>query len=240
MIERRYNTEAVDVRAGSGKVVRVMHGYAATYNKRSKPIGGVFEEVLLPGAFRGVVNPSIDEPTVALWMHDELSLLASTINGELRLEDDSKGLRQETDLLGDTSVSKDVIAHLDAKRINSMSFAFRSAPKTDEWRRENGVEVRYIHQIARLKDVSPVIFPAYGGTEVGIRAVEGGVDFVRLSRLIIRAENGLDMTRTDLDELKEYRSMLDKYIGGTPSEAEKDAPAALSWEEAKRRYKMLF
>ena len=41
----------------------------------------------------------------------------------------------------------------------------------DDWRTENGMDVRELRKI-KLFDVSPVTFPAYTATDVGVRAMQ--------------------------------------------------------------------
>lgn len=244
--ERRYNAEKVETRAGAGNVVRVMFGHASVYNTRSKPIGGVFEEIMRPGCFdavlRSIEDGSAKDVTCSYWQHEETQLLATTLNGSLRLESDKRGLYQETDLLGDTQLSKDMIAHLDAGRVNAMSFAFRAAKDGQKWYLDdNRMEVREVLQVTRLKDVSPVTHPAYLGTDLAIRSDVGkALKLDRLVRLIIRAENSLEMTRSELDELKDFRALLESYEGGSGTKAEEQGPAPLTLAEAKVRYRNLF
>lgn len=239
--ERRYCTEKVEARAGEGNVQRVMFGHASVFNRRSKLIGGAFEEIIRPGAFTDVLRrmeESTDEVCCSFFQHDEKELLATTLNRSLRLQEDKIGLYQETDLLGDTTSSRNMIAHMDAKRVNAMSFAFRAPKDGQKWRLDdNGIEVREVFVASKLKDVSPVTHPAYNGTDLGIRSEAGKVlDFDTLARLIIRAENGLRMSKTELETMKEFRAALEKYCEGK-DEGEQDInPVPLSLAEAKRRY----
>jgi hypothetical protein len=50
-----------------------------------------------------------------------------------------------------------------------MSFGFTVGE--DEWRSEDGGDVRELKKV-RLFDVSPVTFPAYTSTDVGVRGME--------------------------------------------------------------------
>lgn len=244
-IERRYSYEPINLRMEQNGSVRVMYGHAAVFNKRSQAIGGIFEEVMHPGCFadclRAIDNGS-KEVTCSFFQHDESLLLASTINRSLRLKEDATGLYQETDLLGDTTASKDMIAHLEAKRVNAMSFAFRAAKDGQKWSLSaDNIEVRDVFKVVKLKDVSPVTHPAYLGTDVAIRSDAGkALELETLARMIIRAENGLRMSTTELETFKEFRALLDKYIPGNVEAPQDPNPAPLSLSEAKARYKNLF
>lgn len=243
--ERRYCTEKIEARKGEGAVQRVMFGHASVFNRRSKLIGGVFEEVIRPGAFADVIRSSKSggaDVTCSFFQHDEKLLLATTLNNSLRLEEDRQGLYQETDLLGDTTASRDMIAHLEAGRINAMSFAFRAPKDGQRWSLDNnGIEVREVYKVGRLKDVSPVTHPAYNGTDVGIRGEAGKLlDFNALARLVIRAENGLKMSKTELETLKEFRAALESYCERSDDKPEEPGIVPLSISDAKARYKDLF
>ncbi len=239
--ERRYCTEKIEARKGEGAVQRVMFGHASVFNRRSKLIGGAFEEIIRPGAFAEVLR-SLDgnkqEVCCSFFQHDEKELLATTLNRSLRLREDEYGLYQETDLLGDTTASRDMIAHLEAGRVNAMSFAFRSPKDGQKWSLDrDGRELREVFVANRLKDVSPVTHPAYNGTDLGIRSEAGKVlDFDTLARLIIRAENGLRMSKTELETMKEFRAALEKYCTGSEEQGQDVNPVPLTLAEAKRRY----
>lgn len=244
--ERRYCAEKIETRAAEAGKPRVMFGHASVYDKRSKPIGGVFEEIMRRGCFdnvlRSINDGSAKDVTCSYWQHEETQLLATTLNGSLRLESDNTGLYQETDLLGDTQLSRDIIAHLDAGRINAMSFCFRASKDGQKWYLDNNrMEVREVLDVVRLKDVSPVTHPAYLGTDLAIRSEVGkALKLDRLVRLIIRAENGLEMSRSEYEEFKEFRALIESYVGGKATKAEEQGPAPLTLAEAKVRYQNLF
>ena len=60
--------------------------------------------------------------------------------------------------------------------VSQSSFGFTVA--SDEWRKEEGEEVRYIKKLKRLFDVSPVTFPAYPDTDVAKRSHD---EFIKLN-----------------------------------------------------------
>lgn len=96
-------------------------------------------------------------------------VLGSTRGKTLRLEVDDDGLAFEVDL-PDTSYARDLKELVARGDISGMSFGF--IPGRDEWSRgPGGRQLRTHTSVKRLLDVSPVAYPAYGGTEVYLRAM---------------------------------------------------------------------
>lgn len=242
-LTRSYCTgEKIETRAGADPNTRIMFGHASVYNKRSKPIYGWFEEIMRPGCFDNALRSN--EVTCSFWQHDERYLLATTVNQSLRMQSDNRGLYQETDLLGDTTDSRNMIAHLDAKRINAMSFAFRATRDGEKWSVVDKVEIREVFEVERLKDVSPVTFPAYDGTDLGIRADAGGIlNWERFARLMLRAEHHLTMSKSDLDDLKEFRAVLEKIeqeVARNQEKGQETKPVLITAAEARSKFSNLF
>ena len=69
----------------------------------------------------------------------------------------------------DTSWARDVQTSIRRGDISQMSIGF--VVEDDEWRTENGMDVRELRKV-KLFDVSPVTFPAYTATDVGVRAMQ--------------------------------------------------------------------
>lgn len=142
--------------ASAGQVPTI-YGYAAVFNTRSTPIGGLFVEEIMPGAFDGVLGDDVR----ALFNHDPNFVLGRTRSNTLQLTVDSRGLAY-TITPPDTQTVRDmVLAPMARGDINGSSFGFRVAPDGDEWRQEGELVVRTIHRFQTLFDVSPVTYPAY-------------------------------------------------------------------------------
>lgn len=142
--------------ASAGQVPTI-YGYAAVFNTRSAPIGGLFVEEIMPGAFDGVLGDDVR----ALFNHDPNFVLGRTRSNTLQLTVDSRGLAY-TITPPDTQTVRDmVLAPMARGDINGSSFGFRVAPDGDEWRQEGDLVVRTIHKFQTLFDVSPVTYPAY-------------------------------------------------------------------------------
>ena len=134
----------------------VVIGHAAVFNSLSEDLGG-FKERIEPGAFDDV----LDNDVRAYFNHDPNFLLGRVSAGTLRLGVDEKGLRYELDI-PNTSVGRDLKENMKLGNITQSSFAFTLGKGGDSWERsEDGADIRVIHKVDRLYDVSPVSLPAY-------------------------------------------------------------------------------
>jgi HK97 family phage prohead protease len=139
-----------------------LQGYAAVFNYKSLDLGG-FVEVVRPQTFARALRERQD--VVALFNHETSQILGRVSAGTLRLSEDAIGLRYEI-VLADTTLHRDLHTLVARRDIKSSSFSFRV--KRDEWKRENGQDVRYLLDVD-LFDVSPVTSPAYPAASVGAR-----------------------------------------------------------------------
>lgn len=155
----------VEVRQEEGDTNPKVEGYAAVFNEETN-IGDYFRELFVPGAFRDAVK---DDDVVFLVDHDGLPL-ARTRSGTLKLKEDKRGLRISAELdAADPDVQR-LVPKMKRGDLDKMSIAF--VPTRQEWIDEEGaIPLRKIHE-ARLFDVSVVKFPAYEGTEIGLRALD--------------------------------------------------------------------
>lgn len=169
MIERRdYTIEGLAVDETEAPHIR---GYAAVFDSESQPLmemgGQTFVERVAPGAFAS----SIDGGDVrALWNHDPNYVLGRTTAETLRLGEDEHGLAVDI-LPPDTSWARDLMVSMKRGDVNQMSFGFQVV--RDQWETEKADgQVRNVRTLleVRLYDVSPVTFPAYTATSVGVRS----------------------------------------------------------------------
>lgn len=141
-------------------------GYAAVFNTLSVELWG-FREKIAPGAFAG----SLGDDVRALWNHETGIVLGRTKSGTLRLAEDDVGLAIEID---PPSSAGNYIETIERGDVDQMSFAFRTLEQTwDE--DDDGVLIRTLLKL-KLYEVSPVTFPAYPATSVGVRS--GQADLV--------------------------------------------------------------
>ena len=146
----------VETRIDKKKGKDVVVGHAAVFNSLSEDLGG-FREKIMPGAFDDV----LDNDVRAYFNHDPNFLLGRVSAGTLRLGVDEKGLRYELDI-PNTSAGRDLKENMKLGNITQSSFAFTLGKDGDSWERsEDGADIRVIHKVDRLYDVSPVSLPAY-------------------------------------------------------------------------------
>lgn len=148
---------------------RTVSGYACLFEHESTDLGG-FTEIISRGAFDGVLEKS-----------DVLALLNHSTNGgvlaryrkgkgSLKLTVDDRGLKYEFEA-PDTALGNELVESLKRGDIDESSFAF--TVEDEEWsKKSNGVRLRRIKRFKKLHDVSPVYYPAYEGTKVGVRTAE--------------------------------------------------------------------
>jgi HK97 family phage prohead protease len=141
-----------------------VEGYAAVFNEIAD-IGGMFREVIAPGAFTEAIGR---DDVVFLINHDGLPL-ARTRSGTLELSEDKRGLKMRTVLDPEDPDVKSIAGKMKRGDLDKMSFAF--LPEVQEWDDSGDVPLRTIKKAA-LYDVSIVTTPAYDGTEIGLRSLE--------------------------------------------------------------------
>lgn len=163
---RMHATFRAEVEA-TGKVLR---GHAAVFGQVAEIFPGYGEE-LASSAFDDVLKrDGLD--VRALFNHDPSLLLGRTASGTLRIGVDSTGLEFENDL-PNTTLGNDVRELVDRGDITGASFGFMPGD-VDLSRAADGAELCTHTSISDLLDVSPVTFPAYGGTDVALRARNAG------------------------------------------------------------------
>ena len=142
-------------------------GHAAVFDSWSETLGGIFpfKEKVRRGAFaESILNDDIR----ALFNHSADYVLGRNKAGTLELTEDEKGLLVKIKP-PDTQWARDLIVSIQRGDINQMSFGF--LVKEDEWSSVAGNDIRELKKV-KLFDVSPVTFPAYPATDVGVRAME--------------------------------------------------------------------
>lgn len=184
-MERRLITTELRAKTVDGK--RKIGGYAAVFNSLSVVLWD-FREEIAPGAFA----ESIAKNNVrAFWNHDTSEVLGASANGTLYLAEDATGLRFDLEL-PDTQRGRDGYTLIERGDVTQMSFGFRSLPDGSEWRiDENGMYIRRLLKVDLL-EVSPVTFPAYPATSVGVRSDVLG-DEVQIPDAVRRAAQGVSI-----------------------------------------------
>lgn len=185
-----------------------IEGYAAVFNEETV-IGEWFREIIRPGAFSRAIKEKQD--VRALFNHNADHVLGRTRSGTLDLEENKKGLWIEVDP-PDTQAARDVITLIKRGDVSEMSFAFTvHGPDGDKWDeteiKDGKLPLREIRDVD-LYDVSPVTYPAYEGTEVGLRSAES-VFNDHLQSLEGQAPEGDDDAEREGQELDRARAIVE-------------------------------
>lgn len=162
--ELEYRTFGLDeVRAAADSNTLV--GHAAVFDTIVDL--GFFSEKVAPGAFKKTLADNAD--VRALFNHDANHILARTKSGTLKLSEDATGLLSEINM-PDTNLGRDLMISVKRGDIDQMSFAFQTIQ--EEWNEADPANpIRTLKEV-KLFDVSPVTFPAYPTTDVGVKSAE--------------------------------------------------------------------
>ncbi len=154
LTELRYDTEQ-----------RKIVGHAAVFNQIAGPQS--FKELVAKDSFRDSIE---SDDIRALWNHDPNYVLGRKSSGTLKLHEDDKGLYVEIEP-PDTQWAKDLMVSINRGDVSQMSFGFQTME--EEWKKspDGLVDVRILKKV-KLRDVSPVTFPFYEGTDVALRSHE--------------------------------------------------------------------
>jgi len=142
-----------------------VEGYAAVFNVEADVFW--FREIIEPGAFARAIREKQD--VRALWNHNTDKVLGRTKNDTLSLEEDDHGLRVRF-TPPDTQDGRDALTLIERRDVDQMSFSFMAT--VEQWDEKQGEKsLRHVKEVD-LFDVSPVTFPAYEQTEIGLRTAE--------------------------------------------------------------------
>ena len=125
-------------------------------------------ERISPDAFDQVLRNKQD--VVALYNHDPNKVLGRLSNDTLRIWKDERGLNYEISLDPNQTAHKDLHSAISRGDIKGSSFGAQIGYV--EWSKDNGREIRTIKRFAALRDVGPVVFPAYGAANTLARSEE--------------------------------------------------------------------
>jgi HK97 family phage prohead protease len=168
--ERRVFAAQIEVRAkadGAGGTRYELDGYASAYDSpyQMYDMFGEYEEVVRSGA--GAKTLSENPDVVLVFNHAGLPM-ARTKAGNLELSEDDGGLHMRaSNLNGNQSVVRDVVAGIEDGVLDEMSFAFRVTRQewSPDWMQRDILEYN-IHR----GDVSVVTYGANPATSVALRS----------------------------------------------------------------------
>lgn len=164
-LERRvFGLDRIGIVRAEGAAPKIA-GHAAVFNTLTD-IGGYFREKVAPGAFRDAIAR---DDVRALFNHNPDYVLGRNKAGTLRMSEDDVGLAVEIDP-PDTQLARDLLVSMERGDISQMSFGFMV--RKQMWEEDaNGVVTRTLQEV-ELFDVSPVTYPAYPTTDVGVRSLD--------------------------------------------------------------------
>ena len=161
--DREYRSMELRIPEPEGEEQRyIVEGYASTFEPYVLlNIDGIdYSERIEPTAFVGA-----DLSDVVFRIDHTGRVYARSSAGTVQVWADEHGLAQRTDL-SKTQMARDVFADIEAGNYPKMSFAFKVAEDGDSY--DKATHTRTIHRIAKVYDVSPVVWPANPGTELGV------------------------------------------------------------------------
>jgi len=184
-----YRTVNFECRAeGERKKLR---GLAVVFNSETT-IGDYFREVIRPGALTKTIS---ERDVKMLWNHNSNFPMGSTKAQTLSLYESARGLEVENDppSLG---AYAGFIESIERGDVSQMSFGF-DVIRESVTQEEGKLPLREILEV-RLYEVSPVTFPAYTDTEIGLRAQEVREGWIREGKLAsLEGEGEINETTND-------------------------------------------
>ena len=165
-LERRaFSLDSMKIERRDGSPTRIV-GHASVFN-READIGGWFIESVAPGAFRRAI---VEDDVRALFNHDANIVLGrnrAMPRATLRLAEDEVGLAIDIDP-PETQWARDLMVSIERGDVSQMSIGFRAVKQ--EWDESGDILKRKLLEV-ELFDVSPVTFPAFPQTDVGLRSL---------------------------------------------------------------------
>ena len=158
----------------------MIEGYAIVFNQKSRIMYDrerkrFFTEIIKNGSVTEELLRSCD--IKAVLEHNKQRLLAryNKGGGSLSLEINDYGLLYR--FLSPNTVDGDFAVEMISRGdIFGSSFAYYADEKDKskvEYTMDNGMLLRTVHKIDLIDDISPVIDPAFFGTDVSVRSIEG-------------------------------------------------------------------
>ena len=210
MNNKEYRYSNIQLRADNES--RRIEGLAVVFESWSEDLG--FREIIKSGAITEDVIKNSD--IVATYNHIDSNLLARSKYGEgtLELTIEPDGLHVAFDA-PNTQLGNDILFHLRAGNISSMSFAFTIPDEegAQQWYEEDGVLYRVINKIDKLYDVSCVNYPAYSDTSVFARSIE------------LADEARTNIQKRNMDKEQEYLDKIAELEAKIKELEEKEMPA---------------
>lgn len=154
----------------------VIEGYASVYNQKTN-IGDWFYEVIERGAF-----DNTDLTDVLLFTNHDMNKIPlarsrkNNGNSTMQLTPDEIGLKMRANVdIENNAEAKTLYSALQRGDLDGMSFRFLIGD--EEWTDlDTDMPTRHIKSISKVIEVSAVNIPAYDGTSIYIRSIDGSLD----------------------------------------------------------------
>ena len=158
--EREYRSMELRILRDGEEPSFLVEGYASTFEPYVLMTrdGVDYSERIAPNAFEGA-----DMTDVVFRVDHQGPVYARTSAGTVEVWTDEHGLAQRADL-SRTQRARELFADIEAGNYPQMSFAFTVA----EDHYDKATHTRIIDRIAKVFDVSPVVFPANPTTSLGV------------------------------------------------------------------------
>jgi len=183
--------------------VKKLVGYSAVFDQFSDDLGG-FKEIIRKGTFARTI---IEDDVRALFNHDEDYVIGRNRNGTLKLEEDDHGLKVEI-IPPDTQFAKDLMTLIERGDINQMSFGFIT--RKDQWDETDPNNIVRTLLDVQLWDVSPVTYPAFKQTSIGVRTAEEIYTEFRNIQLLRNQETVTVSINNKRNRIKMYEKLIMK------------------------------
>lgn len=158
-----FRTEKRESRDAGGAEPTVITGHAAVFNVTTDL--GYFSERIKPGAFAQSI---VADDIRALFNHNPDYVLGRNKAGTLTLTEDEVGLRCDI-FPPDNEFCRSLMGSINRGDITGASIGFYA--RAYEIERDKDTVTRILTR-CELLDVSPVTYPAYVETDMGVRSVE--------------------------------------------------------------------
>jgi HK97 family phage prohead protease len=159
---KRYTPGAVELREEPDKPAKGF-GHFLVFNQETELWPGFREKI-----DSAALDDVMDNDVAVMTNHDSNLIMARTSAGNAKIGKDSTGGTVEW-VFPDTTAGRDTRENMRVGNITGMSFGFTVKDDKLERDAETGNVVRTILKLERLYDASPVAFPAYQQTDVGLR-----------------------------------------------------------------------
>lgn len=194
--QTRSNDRPVEVKRHEDGTATIT-GYGAVFFREGEP-GTEFE--LARGIVERIGRTAFDRAIAekhdarSMFNHDPNHLLGRVSAGTLRLSVDKIGLRYETDV---PKSQMGIVESIERGDVDGSSFWFRI---TKETKTEDDGVTRYTIDDVDLREVGPVVFPAYEATTASLRAK-------RIEQ--VTRERDEEQKQKDMDEAEAMLAILE-------------------------------